>query len=296
MRFIPVLALLVGFPFFPAQAETKRNYSGVKTVLEKLAAENPGTASLFTLAETDGKEKVIGLKVGNGPLKNLVVSTHHGNEYGSAEVALAVAESLVKEPFANQTIFIIPVLNITGYNKRQREEKDAKGISRDPNRDYPGPCGSDGPFNLKSTKALADFVEKERIINSATLHTHYPAVVYPWGISTRDLETPYTDIFRKLVGFATEESRYQTGNSTQVMYPADGTFEDYAYWKHGVWSILFELGFSHSPSEEQVQAMIRVNVPGIRRMLANAPTQLATDHSFRGRCDASMKSLDRRDE
>lgn len=279
-----------------AHANTKRDYAGVKLVLERLARESPEAVSLFYLAETDSKEKIIGIKVGRGPTSNLVVGTHHGNEYGSTEVALAFAESISKEPLPGQTVFVIPVLNITGYNRRTRNEIDAKGISRDPNRDYPGPCGTEGPFTLKSTKALSEFVEREKIVTSATLHTHYPAVLYPWGISSRDLGTPYLDVFTRLVNAATEDSRYQTGNSTEVMYPTDGAFEDWAYWKHGVWSILFELGFSHSPTEEQIQTMIRINVPGLRRMLANAPTVRAPEHGFHGRCDSRMKALDRHDE
>jgi carboxypeptidase T len=290
------ITLVALFLSVSAQAETGRNYAGVKAMLNAVVAENPANSSLFTLAETDGKEKVVGLKVGQGPVKNLVVAAHHGNEYGSTEVALAFAQSIAKDPIPGQTVFVIPVLNVTGYNRRQRNENDAKGFSRDPNRDYPGPCATEGPFTLKSTRALATFIEAENIVNSATLHTHYPAVMFPWGHSTRDTATAHPEVFESLVKMATEESRYQTGNSTELLYPADGTFEDYAFWKHGVWSILFELGFSHSPSEEQIQTMIRLNVPGIRRMFTNAPKVRATQHAFTGACDLRLQSLDRHDE
>lgn len=279
-----------------SQAETRRNYEGVKSFLQRVVSENSSTTRAFVLGATDARDSVLGVRIGNGPVKNLVVATHHGNEYGSTEVALAFMEDLAKNPLEGQTVFVIPVLNISGYNKRQRNEVDQKGVSRDPNRDYPGPCGTEGPFTLKSTRLLAEFVNREGIVNSATLHTHYPAVVYPWGLSSRDLETPYPEIFRQLVLAATQESRYQTGNSTEVMYPADGTFEDYAYWKHGVWSILFELGFTHSPSESQIDTMITLNLPGLRRMLAQAPTQRAPQHEFAGRCDMRLKALDRHDE
>lgn len=278
------------------QAETRRNYEGVKSFLQRVVAENSTTTKTFVLGPTDSRDSVLGVRIGSGATKNLVVATHHGNEYGSTEVALAVMEDMAKNPIPGQTIFVIPVLNIAGYNKRQRNEVDQKGISRDPNRDYPGPCGTEGPFTLKSTKLLADFISREGIVNSATLHTHYPAVMYPWGLSSRDIETPYTELFRKLATDATIESRYPIGNSTEVLYPADGTFEDYAYWKHGVWSILFELGFSHSPTESQIETMIEINVPGIRRMLAQAPTQKAPQHAFNGRCEMRLKALDRHDE
>ncbi len=281
--------------FFSLQANASfTSYEQVKEKLHSIAASNPAV-QLITIGASDSGDTILGLKIGKGALKNLVVGTHHGNEFGSTEVAVAIASSLAQSPIEGQTNYVIPVLNIGGYNQHDRYETAGAGY-HDPNRDYPGPCATEGPFTLKSTRALATFVDKENIVNSATLHTYYPAVVWPWGISTRDLNTPYTDVFKQITANATKESGYQTGNSTEVIYAADGTFEDYAFWKHGIWSILFELGFSHNPSESDVQKMIDVNVPGIRRMLANAPMARAADHDFRGKCDLLLRYRDRHDE
>lgn len=292
-----MLLFLSIFFIFPLQAQSAllKNYADVVERLQKLPIQNPGIVELFELGMADSGEIIRGVKVGVGKIKNLVVGTHHGNEYASAEVALAFAEALSKNPISAQTVFIIPVLNIEGFNKRSRNEV-AAGQSYDPNRDYPGPCGTEGPFRLKSTRSLAQFIEKENIVASATLHTFFPAVVYPWGLSSHDLHTPYQEIFENLTKAATIESKYQIGNSSEVIYPADGTFEDYAYWKHGIWSLLFELGFSHSPSESEVKSTIELNIPGLTRMLASAPSTRAPDHEFRGTCDARLRSLDRHDE
>lgn len=266
-------------------------YATVKEFIKNLALQNPTTTELVSIGYSSNKEEILGLKIGNGSVNHLVVATHHGNEYGSTEVAKAFAAELAKEPLRDRTVFIIPVLNTSGYNKNQRNE-----LGFDPNRDYPGPCVTSNSFNLNSTKALADFVEKNNIVASATLHTYYPGVLYPWGISTHDLVTPYESDFIHLAQLATIESHYKVGNSTEELYPADGTFEDYAFWKHGVWSLLFELGFTHSPSQKQIDEMIRVNIPGLRRMLAQAPVARAVDHDFRGKCDVRLKALDRHDE
>lgn len=272
-----------------------RNYAEVKSTLQRIATQYAANVALIDIGMSDNGEIIKGLKIGSGPIKNLVVGTHHGNEYGSTEVAMATAESFAQTPVQGQTIYVIPVLNTRGFDSRSRYESNKNGM-HDPNRDYPGPCGTEGPFNLKSTAALAKFIDQENIISLATLHTFYPAVVYPWGLSSRDLDTPYKSTFQKLALDATVESKYETGNSTEVIYAADGTFEDYAFWKHGIWSMLFELGFSHSPSEAAVRTMIETNVPGIRRMLENAPVTRAVDHEFRGTCDLSLRSLDRHDE
>ena len=267
-----------------------RNYDEVQAFLADLASRYPQNAQFFDLGVSDSGAMIRGLKIGDGPVKSMVVATHHGNEYGSTEVAKGVAASLAADPMKDQTVFVVPVLNIGGYNKRTRWES-AKGRSWDPNRNYPGPCGSEGEFSLKSTGALAQFIDAQGIVNSATLHTYYPAVVYPWGLSSNDLSTPYDDLFKMLVGAATQESKYQTGNSTEVIYAANGTYEDYAFWKHGVWSILFELGYSHSPTQAQVDEMVRVNVPGIRRMFAQSPSQRADRHEFTGHCTGAMETF-----
>lgn len=270
-------------------------YSEVKKMLQDLVQSHRGNARLVEVGPSDSGDRIYGIEIGSGKVRNLVVGTHHGNEYGSTEVALGTARSLAERPIEGQTVTVIPVLNIGGYDANNRYEK-AGSDSFDPNRDYPGPCGTAGPFRLKSTKALADYVASNGIVASATLHTYYPAVVYPWGLSSSDLVTPYDDLFKTLGELATRESRYPVGNSAQLIYPADGTYEDFAFWQYGVWSMLFELGKSHAPSKPETEKMVALNVPGIRRLLENAPRERATDHDFRGRCDTRLRVLDRHDE
>ena len=293
-------SFVLGLAFFFAfnsNAAIKANYSEVRMFLREVQAAHPNAVTLFELGDSDSGQVIEGLKIGSGKTKTLIIGTHHGNEYGATEVAMGAAKDLASQPISDQTTYVIPVLNIQGYNDRNRYETSvANKQSHDPNRDYPGPCGTEGPFTLKSTHALADFIDREGIVTSATLHTFYPAVVYPWGLGTHDLSTPYDSIFKDIVQSAVQDSHYQVGNSTEVIYPANGTFEDYAFWKHGIWSILFELGETHSPSQAQVDEMVRVNVPGLRAMLLTAPRERAADHAFKGKCDESLRSLDRHDE
>jgi carboxypeptidase T len=266
---------------FMLQAPSAANYDNVIHQLNQIAANHSAQAQVVTIGVNDQGTPIKALKVGNGEVASLVVATHHGNEYGSTAVALGFAQSIAARPIQGQTVYIVPVLNVTGYNRGNRYEG---GV--DPNRDYPSPCKTDKAFRLKSTSALAQFIDEKNIQISATLHTYWPAVVYPWGISTTDLSTPYDDVYKKLVADATVESRYQTGNNTQILYAADGTFEDYAYWKHGIWSLLFELGFSHNPDPTAIKNMVDVNTPGLRRFLENSPKTRVTAHGFSGRCDS----------
>lgn len=277
----------------PAQ---RRDYKGVQAFLGELVQTYKQTTELVEIGQANTGESIVGVKIGNGSVRNLIVGTHHGNEYGSSEVALAAALAFAKNPIANQTIFVIPVLNVSGYNSKSRQEKMPGSFTIDPNRDYPGPCGTNGPFKLKSTKALAEFIDREGIVASATLHTFANMILYPWGISTHDVKTADHDEFIRLSNACASHSGYKVGNSTEELYPADGTFEDYAYWAHGIWSILFEMGSSHSPSQTAVDQMIQKNVPGLRSFFEVAPTQRAADHQFRGKCETHLRGLDLRNE
>lgn len=270
---------------FLFQAPSAAKYDSVVEQMNAMAARNPAQVQVITIGTNDQGQPIRGLKVGSGPVASLVVGTHHGNEYGSTAVALGFAESISKNPIEGQTVYVVPVLNISGYNRGSRYENNLSSAI-DSNRDYPSPCKTDKAFKLKSTEAIAQFLESKNIQISATLHTYWPAVVYPWGISTTDLSTPYDNTYKQLVADATRESNYKTGNNTEILYAADGTFEDYAYWKHGIWSLLFELGFSHNPSQTEIKNMIDVNTPGLRRFLENSPKQRVASHDFTGRCDA----------
>ena len=272
------------FMSFQVSAAPASNYQIVLNQLKKIVQENPTTTEWIDIGKSDSGQMISGLKIGDGATADLVVATHHGNEYGSTAVAMGTAEAFAKDPLPGHTVYVIPVLNISGYNTRDRYERTSRG-SIDPNRDYPGPCVQTRSFQSKSTKALADFVSQKQIVSSATLHTYFPAVLYPWGVSTLDTFTPYDSIFINLTKAATVESRYQIGNSKDVLYAADGAFEDYAYWKHGIWSLLFEMGSSHSPTQEGIKRMVADNVPGLRRFFEMAPKTRAENHAFTGRCD-----------
>lgn len=273
--------------FITTSTSAPTGYSNVQKALEQIQSQNPTNSKLIDIGVSETGQMVQALKIGDGPTAALIVGTHHGNEYGSTAVALGAAESFAQNPLRDHTVYIIPVLNVAGYNSRSRYERSTKG-SVDLNRDYPGPCRTGAPYKSKSSKLLADFIDSHKIVQSATLHTFAPAVLYPWGLSTRDTQTPYEDLFINLAKAATVESGYAVGNSTEYLYAADGTFEDYAFEHNGVWSLLFEMGRSHYPSESDLRTMVNVNVPGLRRFLEYAPKERATNSAFTGRCNKTV--------
>jgi len=276
-----IWSILLGFTTNAEAQVGIHSYKQVVDFITEVANKYPKNAQLFDLGANDQGDVIKGIAIGNGPTHNLVVATHHGNEFGSTGLALGFALALADQPIADQTVYVIPVLNISGFNADNREEN---GV--DPNRDYPGPCKTGPSHKLKSTLLLAQFIDKMNIVASSTLHTYMPGVLYPWGISTQETSTPYDDLFISLSKAATQDSQYEVGNSTAALYPADGCYEDYAFWKHGIWSLLWEVGYSHNPSDNDVQKIIDVNVPGLRRFYEQAPKARADHHDFTGKCDA----------
>lgn len=266
-------------------------------VLERVklaAAANPRSTELFELKKDDG-ESLWGIRIGSGPVEDLVVATHHGNEYGSTEVAVALIEDLAMRPLGDRTTYVIPVINISGFNANQRQEK-----GYDPNRDWPGPCGNahGTPLQLASIRAIDEFIASKKFVMGITLHTYAETVTYPWSFKD-DSPTAHDHEFREIAEQAAKVNGYRTGKTPDLIYTTLGDFESYAFWKHGIWSFLFEMGTSHSPDAAAVERLKQKNVPAIRAMLETAPTTNARDHKFSGSCaDAFSRSLmtDRGDE
>jgi carboxypeptidase T len=195
-----IVSVLLAFSFQAKAGPTR--YDDVKTALQDILQKFPQNATPVVIGDSDSGQQVVALAIGHGATHNLIVATHHGNEYGSTSVVVNFARALAQDPIPDQTVFVVPVLNISGYNANSRREV-AQGTTFDPNRDYPGPCATEGPYKLKSTLGLAKFIDAQNIVASATLHTFYPAVVYPWGMSTHDTGTAYDPLFIMLAQAAT---------------------------------------------------------------------------------------------
>ena len=154
--------------FITPSAAPVNNYSTVIETLQKIQRENPATTKMIDIGTSDSGQKIVGIQIGDGEIADLIVATHHGNEYGSTAVAMGAADVFARNPIQGHTLYIIPVLNIPGFNSRNRYERTSAGTI-DQNRDYPGPCVSGTSFKSKATKSLADFIDKANIVSSATL-------------------------------------------------------------------------------------------------------------------------------
>ncbi|MCC7440969.1 MAG: hypothetical protein IT285_05025 [Bdellovibrionales bacterium] len=255
--------IIVSSMFSTGMAAKAVEYDRVKNEIGRIIAENPTIATGFELGVNDQGEAILGIRFeaaqpSTSPrVSQLLVGTHHGNERLSADVSLSFARRMVgalKNPSApesaglvDQVMYVVPVLNIGGFNLNRRYENNAAGATVDPNRDYPDPCLAEkANFQLKSTRALADFLVRENITASVTVHGYIGTFTYPWGIFTADTHTPDHAAYDVIGRRAVAANGYRTGTHTDLIYGTAGAYEDFAYHDHGVWTMLLEL--AHSPN------------------------------------------------
>ena len=210
---------------------------------------------------------------------------HHGNEQLSADVAVQHATDLVKEmtdatsanfaKISNRIFFVIPVLNIGGYNSGRREEYNRSGRSTDPNRDYPDPCYSGPSFTLASTRNLSAFMRTEGIVGSITIHGYIGTFTYPWGIFTNDTKTQDNTWFTNAAREAVKQNGYQTGTHADAIYPTAGAYEDWAYFEIGAWTMLLELRHG---------ANIVKDSKAMMSFFAQVPHERSFNNSHLGQC------------
>lgn len=245
----------------------------------------PGT-TLFTLGKNDQGRDIMGIVLGNSSkarIRHLVVGAHHGNERASAEVPLLFVPKMLEGMKEDELYYVIPVLNISGYNKSRREETGSDGDTHDSNRDYEDACTTKADFQLKSTSLIAELVEREDVIAAVSVHGYIGTFTFPWGTNARDYSTLDNGFMETWAKKAVKINNYKIGTHGGAIYPAAGAFEDWGYYKLGVWSFLQEIRspssdlnkdaaslvefFKSAPRERSRNVGQRVNC--VERLLAN---------------------------
>jgi len=271
-----------------AQASLGADYDRIIIKLNQLHQKHPSETKIFELGENDQGETIKGIEISTSsrPVKTnqLVVATHHGNERLSTDSALRFAEMLladIKNPnskypqLKKYRFYVIPVLNISGYNSNRRGELDHRGRVHDPNRDYPDPCAGNSHYKLRSTSQLAEFVAEKDIVGAVTIHGYIGTFTFPWGIYTDAPRTSDHEIYHRVARNSVTHNGYRVGTHTEVIYPTQGAFEDWAYHKHGVWTMLLELKRRANLTKDGETLLSYFNqIPDIR----------SQKHEHRGKC------------
>jgi len=252
MRMTLSAVLLLALVSTSSQSMAGDRYSDVVQQMHDLQNRYPKFTSIYSIGTNDEGKDILAMRISTTPnqldprkIGQIIVATHHGNEGGAVTFSVYFTEQLLKR-YASGELYrgnlgqmewtIIPVLNISGYNADEREEH---GI--DPNRDYPGVCIAKHGGSLKSIRLLMDLLKTRTFVGSVTVHGYEGSLTYPWGVDADNTHTQDHDIFDSITAKAAALNSYRYGTSTDIVYPADGAYEDFVYWKYGIWSLLLEL-------------------------------------------------------
>lgn len=288
-----VASLMVSSSLFAAT-----RYDKLLAEMNALQVANPDKIAIVSIGKNGNGTDIQALRISSTPsvvdankIGMLTVGVHHGNEGGAVPIIMDFAKKILVEFAAdpnkaeNYEFLLVPVINIPGYNANSRSEN---GV--DPNRDYPGPCKGNLPnFRLKSTKAVADLFKTRTFAASVTIHGYMGTVTYPWGVGTRDPRSKDHSYFQEIGSKLAQVTGYRYGTSTDIVYPCEGAFEDWAYWANGSWALLFEIA-NDSVSDKNK------NVAALDKFFFDVKSSPSNNFSFENGCDGRSRSLDRGDE
>lgn len=269
-------------------ATSGAKYAAVLAELAAIRAAHPSVAEVVSIGANDDGQSIAALRVSPSPsvsdpgrTGHLVVGTQHGDEGAAATLALLFARKLARQAadgtlapaeFLAHEWLVVPVVNIPGFETGTREER---GI--DPNRDFPGPCTSDPGNRLASQRRLRELFDQRSFTGVVSLHGFVGTLTFPWGINTDQPHTTDHATFVTAASAAAAINGYQTGTSLDVVYAANGTFDDWAYWARGSYTLLVELdGESDADLDRTSDAMFE--------FFANLPATPSTSHAFTGSC------------
>lgn len=273
-------------------------YKAALDALQQLQQAHPDKAQLINIGTNDDGVDIIGLRVSLTPrqvdprkIGHLVVSTHHGNELKATDFTLAFTQDLLRR-YDSRALYsskladiewtIIPVLNISGYNGNSRYEHGA-----DSNRDYPGPCLSGQGGRVKSIRLMMDFLKTRPFAASVTVHGYIGTMTFPWGVNTTNTHSHDHNAYDRMFAQAASYNGYRYGTSTDLIYSAEGTFEDYVYWKHGIWSLLLEMRDGSAND-------IKTSVPAIQAFFDQVDSSPSTKNQMTGSCSKATTYADLR--
>ena len=286
-----LLGFLFAFAFFTNGFSTE--YDKVISTMEGIETANQNLVDLIDIGKNDQGTLIRGLKIElstedswlEAKPAHLVVGVHHGNEGVSSEVALNFANKIIKilktkeDPmykfYSGITMYVIPVLNISGFNAGSRYETSVQSKSYDPNRDYIDPCFTGPSFKLASTSNLAKFLADKNIVGTVTIHGYIGTFTYPWGIYTSNTKSLDNNFFDKIAKESVKANGYKVGTHTDIIYPTAGAYEDFAYFKFGIWTMLLELKRGASVDNDALSLVT---------YFSQLPASRSKQHQHLGKC------------
>lgn len=235
------------------------SYQKIVEELNTLQELYPDLAQVITYGRSIEGKPLSLIKISNQTIKTTsagaiyIGGSIHGNEYLNIEDRLPrwILEVGKNHPgikqFLNEggVIYVAPILNPDGYDRRERENNT--GI--DLNRDYQVILAGVEGFTQPETRSLRDYLESDLNTNKRKLkvamdyHCCIGALLYPWSFIGPVLPQEAKDNHSKIGVMAQKHlgSRFKFGTTPDILgYSARGTSKDFYYEKFGALSFTLE--------------------------------------------------------
>ncbi|MBM4399316.1 MAG: T9SS type A sorting domain-containing protein [Candidatus Cloacimonetes bacterium] len=143
---------------------------------------------------------------------------------------------------------------------------------------YHGPA----PFSEPETQAFKDFLMSHPFVAGISFHTYSELVLFPYGFTSNLVAPDYTELSSLAVDMANlipaESGGYYSPIPSWALYPASGTFDDWAYGNQGIFSYTVELSTEFIPNASIVSLVTQRVKPAARKLLERATKSMLTGH------------------
>ncbi len=269
-------------PALPSEdAMTKVSFADnedVDATFAQIVLAHPDIARRYTIGASVYNRPIYGLLLSRNPdidedeVEFRVAGCHHGNEFMSIEIPLALARKLadeygqdaeITELIDNMEIHIIPLVNPDGRANNFRPNANAVDLNRNygyqyHSDSYSGEWGGDGPYTQPETRAFADHHFQHNFTLSFSYHTTAAYMNYLWNFAARptpdetliiELSERYAEIVQDLQPYDPHSYEYFTAINGYDWYQTYGDTNDFSYGTTGDIDWTIETGNSDIPLE-----------------------------------------------
>ncbi len=230
----------------------------IVTELQRLARAYPQMAKVVTYGQSPGGKPLSLIKIEDSQSSKTLPAVYiggtiHGNEYLNIEDRLPawflqqsqVPGNVAKFLTEGGAIYIAPILNPDGYDRRRRENN--RGV--DLNRDFPVKAADVDGLKEVETSSLVRYLETDLAQDGRKLevawdyHCCIGAVLYPWSFTGPVLPQSdaqrHLDIVQVMLLHLGNQLRHGT-TPTILGYSAKGTSKDFYFESFGARAFTFE--------------------------------------------------------
>ena len=273
-------------------SERDEAYHDLETVeasLRSLVATYPDLARLVDVGDSVDGRDLLGVLLTDAPWSRepdepslRVLGTHHGDEWSSMEVPLALAWRLAEdyadgdpgavELLDRNELWIVPVVNPDGVVAFERRNANAVDLNR--NYDYEWLATNwSGPaaFSEPETRAMRALSLARSFHHSLSMHSGATNIGWVWNYLLDD--TP-EDAFLAAACAAYQDDTDQDGfwvSQGSDWYITHGDTNDWSYGVRGGHDYTLELTETKAPPAEEIPEFLGYHVgPSLRFLLAGA--------------------------